>query len=114
MLLERTLQQANNRDDFTDAIRLFYDKASVAEYNFQKLHSLHTPVARLNAIHSDNAVSSVNPDDAGGLHIIFLATQARVMLKKLVFVMVLQVQFTSYSTRLTTKNRLAHCCTGGL
>ena len=80
MLLERTLQQANNRDDFTDAIRLFYDKASVAEYNFQKLHSLHTPVARLNAIHSDNAASSANPDDAGGLHIIFLATQARVML----------------------------------
>ena len=42
--------------------------------------SLHTPVARLNAIHSDNAASSANPDDAGGLHIIFLATQACVML----------------------------------
>ena len=80
-MLERTPQQAKNRDEFTDAIRLFYDKASVAEYNFQKLYSLHTPVAGLNAIHSDSAASSANPDDAGGLHpVIFLANQACVML----------------------------------
>ena len=81
MLLEHTPQQAKNHDDFTDAIRLFYDKASVAEYNFQKFYSLHTPVARLNGIHSDSGASSANPDDAGGLHpVIFLANQARVML----------------------------------
>lgn len=66
MLLEHT--QAKNRDDFTDAIRLFYDNTSVAKYNFQKLYSLHTLVARLNAIHSDSAASSANPDDPGGLH----------------------------------------------
>ncbi len=81
MLLERTPQQAKNRNDFTDAVMLFYDKASVAEYNLQKLHSLQTPVARINAIHSDSTASSANPDDAGGLHpVVFLATQARVML----------------------------------
>ena len=81
MLLKRTPQQATNHDDFTDAVRLFYDKASVAEYNLQKLYSLHTPVARLNAIHSNSVASAANPDDAGGLHaIVFLAVQARVML----------------------------------
>ena len=41
---------------------------SVAKYNFQKLYSLHTLVARLNAIHFDSAASSANPDDPGGLH----------------------------------------------
>lgn len=65
MLLEQT--QAKNHDDFTDAIRLFYDNTSVAKYNFQKLYSLHTLVARLNAIHSDSAASSANPDDPGYL-----------------------------------------------
>ncbi len=55
MLLEHTPQQAKNRDDFADAVRLFYDKATIAEYNLQKLHSHKTPVARVNAIHSDNA-----------------------------------------------------------
>ena len=59
----------------------FTTKPSVAEYNFQKLYSLHIPVARLNAIHSNSAASSVNPNDAGGLHpVVFLASQALVML----------------------------------
>ena len=81
MLLQRTPQQATNCDDFADAVRLFYDKASVAEYNVHKLHNLQTPVARINAIHSNTAASSANPDDAGGLHpVVFLAAQARVML----------------------------------
>ena len=52
ILLEHIPQKANNSSEFDDAIRLFYDKASVAEYNFKKLHSLKTPVARINAIHS--------------------------------------------------------------
>lgn len=39
MLLERTLKQVKNHDNFADAVRLFYDKASVAEYNLQKLQS---------------------------------------------------------------------------
>lgn len=81
MLLARAPQQAANCSDFTDAIRLYYDKASVAEYNLQKLQSLHTPIARINAIYCDTAASSANPNDAGGLHpILFLATHSRVML----------------------------------
>lgn len=47
MLLEHTPRQVENSDDFTDAVKLFYDKTSVAEYNLCKLHSLQTPVARI-------------------------------------------------------------------
>ena len=81
MLLERTPQRAKDSDKFDDAVRLFYDKSSVAEYNLTKLHCLKTPIARINAIHSDRSAASASPDDAGGLHpVVFLATQARVML----------------------------------
>jgi ATP-dependent DNA helicase PIF1 len=81
MLLKRSPQQALNRNDFTDAIRLFYDRVSVAEYNLNKLCTLGTPIATINVIHSNSAASKANPDDAGGLHqVLFLATQARVML----------------------------------
>lgn len=80
ILLAHTPAQATNCGDFTDAIRLFYDKASVAEYNLQKLQSLSMPIARINAIHSDTAASSASPNDAGGLHPILLATQSGVML----------------------------------
>jgi ATP-dependent DNA helicase PIF1 len=39
-------------NDFEDAIRLFYDKQSVAEYNLSKLESLGKPIAKVQAIHS--------------------------------------------------------------
>ena len=81
MLLQRTPQQARNTGDFQDAIRLFYDKASVAEYNLKQLYSLKTPVAKVCAIHSSNEASKATPDDAGGLYpVLLLASQARVML----------------------------------
>ena len=81
MLLTRTPQQANNSGEFKDAIRLFYNKASVAEYNLKQLHSLKTPVARINAIHSCNEAAKISPEHACGLHsVLLLATQAHVML----------------------------------
>ena len=81
MLLQRTPQQARNTGDFQDAIRLFYDKASVAEYNLKQLYSLKTPVAKICAIHSSNEASKASPDDAGGLYpVLLLASHTRVML----------------------------------
>ena len=81
LLLDRAPQNVANHSDFTNAIRLHYDKASVAEYNLEKLHSLNTPIAKITAIHSDITASSASPDDAGGLHpVLLLATHARVML----------------------------------
>lgn len=81
MLLARAPQTATNSSEFTDAIRLYYDKASVAEYNLYKLQSIGTPIARINAIHSDSMASSATPEDAGGLHpVLLLATQSSVML----------------------------------
>lgn len=81
MLLAHAPQTATNFSEFTDAIRLYYDKASVAEYNLHKLQSIGTPIARINAIHFNSMASSATPDDAGGLHrVILLATQSSVML----------------------------------
>ncbi len=68
-------------EEFSDAVRLFYTKESVAEYNFNKLKTLGTPTARINAVHSSAVAASAKSDDAGGLYPVVLhAPQARVML----------------------------------
>ena len=80
MLLERDPQKVENCSEFSDAIRLFYDKESVAHYNMTKLQSLSEPVARINTIHSCVISATAKPDDAGGLHpVVFLAVGARVI-----------------------------------
>ena len=48
-LCERTPQHVN-MDNFTDAPRLYFEKASVAKY--EKLAKLATPIARISAVHS--------------------------------------------------------------
>ena len=48
-------------DQFTDAIRLYFAKKSVAQYNYQKLLQLGQPVAK---IHGASAGTS---DEPGGL-----------------------------------------------
>lgn len=81
MLLQRAPNKADNSSDFNEAIRLFYDKASVAQYNLTKLQALGAPIARVNAIHSNSAAASIKADDAGGLYpVVFLAVGAKVML----------------------------------
>ncbi|XP_078371416.1 ATP-dependent DNA helicase Pif1-like [Oculina patagonica] len=68
-------------EDFTDAVRLFFDKQSVAKYNFEKLHSLGTPIVRISAVHSGRNARAAKSDDAGGLDSeIFLSRGAAVML----------------------------------
>lgn len=81
LLLEHDPQKAQNQQGFADAVRLFYDKASVAQYNLNRLQALNEPVARINAKHSSSAAASTSPDEAGGLHsVVFLASGAHVML----------------------------------
>ena len=64
--------------DFTNAPRLYFDKLSVARYNFEKLKNLGSQIARISALHSGRNAKS---DDAGGLDtVIFLARGATVML----------------------------------
>ena len=41
-----------NEAECKDAVRLFFDKQSVAPYNYDKLKSLNTPIARISAKHS--------------------------------------------------------------
>ena len=80
-LLQRSPERADNCSEFVDAVHLIYDKKSMAEYNYDKLHTLGSPIAAIQAIHSDAVAASAKPDDAGGLHpVIFLAEGARVML----------------------------------
>ena len=79
-LCERTPQHIN-MDNFKDAPRLFFDKASVAKYNYEKLSNLATPIARISAVHSGRNAKAATSDDAGGLEaVIFLARGAAVML----------------------------------
>ena len=79
-LCERTPQHIN-MDNFKDAPRLFFDKASVAKYNYEKLSNLATPIARISAVHSGRNAKAATSDDAGGLEpVIFLAREAAVML----------------------------------
>ena len=81
LLLTRDPSQVNNYSDFDDAIRLFYDKQTVADFNMEKLQSLGVPIARINAIHSNSTAASTKADDAGGLYpVIFLSVGASVML----------------------------------
>lgn len=46
-LLDRTPINATNAMEFQDAVRLFYDKQSVAKFNYEKLLTLQTPTATL-------------------------------------------------------------------
>ena len=45
-------------DQFTDATRLFFDKKSVAEYNYTKVLELGKPVAKIQAKHSGRSSSA--------------------------------------------------------
>ena len=68
-------------DQFTDAIRLYFDKKSVAEYNYTKLLELGQPVAKIQAKHSGRGASAATSDEAGGLEaVLFLSAKAEVML----------------------------------
>ena len=72
---------ANNSNEFTDAIRLFYKKEYVAKYNYEAITKLGSPVASIDAIHSCAAAASTESNDAGGLEpIIFMAKGAQVTL----------------------------------
>ena len=80
-LLTRSPHKVVNQTAFSNCLRLFYDKKSVAEYNQFKLRELGTPIVQINALHSGSQAASASPDDAGGLQpILFLARMSRVML----------------------------------
>ena len=81
-LCQRTPQHVN-MSDFTDAPRLYFDKLSVAKYNFEKLKNLGSQIARISALHSGRNAKNATSDDAGGLDaVIFLARGAAVMLHR--------------------------------
>lgn len=81
LLLSRSPQNAANASDSSNAIRLFYDRQSVVEFNNSKLHNLNTPIACINALHSSSEATKVSTDKAGGLlPVLFLSQGARVML----------------------------------
>ena len=68
-------------DRFTDAIRWYFDKKSVAEYNYTKLLELGQPVAKIQAKHSGRGASAATSEEAGGLEaVLFLSAKAEVML----------------------------------
>ena len=63
-------------DEFNDAIRLYFDKKSVAEYNYEKLLENGQPVAKIQAKHSGRGANTATSDEAGGLEaVLFLSTR---------------------------------------
>ena len=72
-----------NMVEFADAIQLFYDKKSVADYNYEKLRANGQPVAKIQARHSGHGASAATSDEAGGLQpVLFLSKRADVMLRE--------------------------------
>ena len=68
-------------DEFNDAIGLYFDKKSVAQYNYQKLLKNGQPVAKFKAKHSGQGASAATSDESGGLEaVLFISTKAEVML----------------------------------
>ena len=67
--------------NFSNAIRLFFDRKSVAEYNFEKLRQNQQPIAKIQAKNSGAGASAATSDVAGGLEaVLYLAKKAEVML----------------------------------
>ena len=80
LLLQRSTKNLL-MDEFNDAIRLYFEKKSVAEYNNQKLLENGQPVAKIKAKHSGHRASATTSDEAGGLEaVLFISTKAEVML----------------------------------
>ena len=65
-LCQRTPRHVN-MSYFTDAPRLYFDKLSVAKYNFEKLKNLGSQIARISALHSGRNAKNATSDDAGGV-----------------------------------------------
>ncbi|XP_028394466.1 uncharacterized protein LOC114518659 [Dendronephthya gigantea] len=51
-------------DQFSDAIRLYFDKKSVAEYNYEKLLEIGQPLVKIQARHSGRGASAATSDEA--------------------------------------------------
>ena len=67
--------------EFSGAIRLYFDKKSVADYNYEKLRENGQAVAKIEAKHSGHGASAAKSDEAGGLEaVLFLSNKAKVML----------------------------------
>ena len=68
-------------DNFKDVSLLFFNKASVANYDYEKLSNLTTPVAHISAVYSGRNAKASTSDDAEVFDaVIFRATGAAVML----------------------------------
>ena len=67
--------------EFSAAIKLYFDKKSVAEYNYEKMKRTGQSVAKIQAKHSGHGASAAKSDEAGGLDaVVFLSKNADVML----------------------------------
>ena len=53
--------------DVTYAPRLYFDKLSVAKYDFEKLRNHGSSIARKSALYSGRNAKNATSDDAGGL-----------------------------------------------
>ena len=77
---QRTPQYVN-MSNVIDAPRLYFDKLSVAKYDFEKLKNLGSPITRISPLHLGRNAKNATLDDPGGLDaVMFLARGAVIML----------------------------------
>ena len=80
-LLTRTPTNVSNCREFQNATHLFFDKESVTQHNYKMLQKLGNPIAKIEAINSDNIAAATKSDEAGNLDsIVFLSKNSKVML----------------------------------
>ena len=86
LLLSRSPNKANNSHLFDTAVRLFYDRLTVFQYNQDRLKALGRPIAMMTAIHSSPTAAAAQADDAGGLEpVLYLSEGAPVMLTRNIY-----------------------------
>ena len=83
ILMSRSSHLLPNSGLTCNSVKLSYGNKQVALENYNKLLTLHTPVACIDAVHSSVKCRSLPSDDLGGLEAkLFLCVGARVMLTR--------------------------------
>ncbi|CAB1111050.1 unnamed protein product [Ectocarpus sp. CCAP 1310/34] len=78
---------AAERETFDDAVHIFPTNALADDWNWRRLNSLGTPIARINATHTIHGYNAVSSERFRGLQShIFLAIGARVFVHNIVWV----------------------------
>lgn len=79
----KTKLSTNEQSSFDGETHFFFRRKTAIAHNSYKLHDLHNPIARIDAIHSDKTARHVSSETADGLEpTILVAIGARVRITR--------------------------------